>query len=99
MPAADPAALCGAPDHRSATRDSEARHAHFRTLAGRYLAILPDRERRILEARFGLDGTDAERTFREVGRMFGMSKERARVLANRALLKIQAMARASDQTE
>jgi RNA polymerase primary sigma factor len=49
---------------------------------------LADRERRILSARFGLDGP--ERTLREVARELGVSAERVRQLEQRALEKLRA---------
>ena len=54
----------------------------------RLLEGLADRERRILSARFGLDGP--ERTLREVARELGVSAERVRQLEERALDKLRA---------
>jgi len=51
---------------------------------GRELAGLPDRERRVLEWRFGLAG-DAPLTLAEIGRRMGLSRERVRQLERRAL--------------
>jgi RNA polymerase primary sigma factor len=52
------------------------------------LEALGDRERRILCARFGLDGP--EHTLREVGGELGVSAERVRQLEERALDKLRA---------
>jgi RNA polymerase sigma factor (sigma-70 family) len=90
--AAEPQALAAVADERPLPAQADRRQARQQALVARYLEVLPERERRIIAARFGLDGHDGEKTFREVGRLFGMSKERARVLANRALLRLQAKA-------
>jgi len=52
------------------------------------LAVLDDRERRIILARFGLDGKKA-RTLEEVGQNFGVTRERIRQLQNIALRKMR----------
>lgn len=59
------------------------RHAGVR----RGLAALPERERRVLELRFGFDGD--ERTLAEVGRELGLTRERARKLETRALKRLE----------
>jgi RNA polymerase primary sigma factor len=52
------------------------------------LSILPDRERRILELRFGLaDGRS--RTLMEVGRAFAVTRERIRQIEAKALRKLR----------
>ncbi|MEO6053448.1 MAG: RNA polymerase sigma factor RpoD/SigA, partial [Chthoniobacterales bacterium] len=43
------------------------------------IAVLDDRERKIIEARFGLDGSNAK-TLEEVGENFGVTRERIRQL-------------------
>ncbi len=52
------------------------------------LSELPERERRILQLRFGLDG-EAVRTLEEVGLAIGCTNERVRQLQNIALKKLQ----------
>jgi RNA polymerase sigma factor (sigma-70 family) len=52
------------------------------------MAALDDRERRIILARYGLDGT--ERTLREIAGELGISAERVRQLEQRALDKLRA---------
>jgi DNA-directed RNA polymerase sigma subunit (sigma70/sigma32) len=47
-------------------------------LLDRLLARLPDREREIVSLRFGLDGA-RPRTLADVGRRFGLSRERVRL--------------------
>jgi RNA polymerase primary sigma factor len=54
------------------------------------VAKLDDREARILQYRFGLDG-GAERTLEEVGQKFGVTRERIRQLQNVALRKLRRM--------
>jgi RNA polymerase primary sigma factor len=52
------------------------------------LDVLDARERRIISCRFGLDG-GRERTLEEVGKKFGVTRERIRQLQNIALLKMR----------
>jgi RNA polymerase primary sigma factor len=52
------------------------------------LENLSYRERRVLELRFGLDGTHP-RTLDEVGRTFNVTRERIRQIENRSLNKLQ----------
>ena len=52
------------------------------------LDVLDPRERRIISCRFGLDG-GRERTLEEVGKKFGVTRERIRQLQNIALLKMR----------
>lgn len=49
---------------------------------------LPQRERRIIENRFGLDGRDAL-TFHDLGEALGLSRERARQLEREALRRLR----------
>ncbi len=55
----------------------------------RLLGSLSERERRILNARFGLAGA-TPRTLTEVGEEFGITRERIRQLQNSALSKLRA---------
>ena len=52
------------------------------------LAVLDEREKKIIFSRFGLDG-GKPRTLEEVGRKFGVTRERIRQLQNIALLKLR----------
>jgi RNA polymerase primary sigma factor len=56
----------------------------------RALGTLPQREREVLAIRFGLAGARAY-TLDEVGRMFGVSRERIRQIERHALTKLQAV--------
>ena len=53
------------------------------------LSTLGHRERTVLELRFGLTGADPM-TLEEVGRHFGITRERVRQIENRCLLKLKA---------
>ena len=64
------------------------RDKDLRDEVGDLLAVLDPRERRIIAYRFGLDG-GRERTLEEVGRKFGVTRERIRQLQNIALLKMR----------
>jgi RNA polymerase primary sigma factor len=57
------------------------------------LRQLEPRQRRILELRFGLDGYQGPpRTFKEIGRMVGLTRERVRQLGKQALAELKAQA-------
>ncbi len=57
------------------------------------LEDLPERERQVLELRYGLDD-DKPRTLREIGEILGLSRERVRQLENRALAELRRSHRA-----
>jgi RNA polymerase primary sigma factor len=52
------------------------------------LDALPQREREVIEMRFGLKGSEA-RTLEEVGRAFGVTRERIRQIENNTLKKLE----------
>jgi len=54
------------------------------------LDALPVREREVIEMRFGLRGTQA-RTLEEVGRAFGVTRERIRQIENTTLKKLESL--------
>ncbi|MGL4514503.1 MAG: sigma-70 family RNA polymerase sigma factor [Lacipirellulaceae bacterium] len=56
------------------------------------MAKLDDRERTILAARFGLEGMGKRASYSRLGERLGISKERVRQLANRAIDKLRDMA-------
>ena len=57
------------------------------------LDSLDGRERRILELRFGLDGHEGPpRTFKEIGKIVGLTRERVRQLEKKALASLQELA-------
>jgi RNA polymerase primary sigma factor len=57
------------------------------------LDTLSQRERRVLELRYGLDG-EQPRTLDEVGRTFNVTRERIRQIENQSLKKLQSLAEA-----
>jgi RNA polymerase primary sigma factor len=52
------------------------------------LAVLPERERQVIEMRYGLTG-GRPRTLEEVGQSFGVTRERIRQIENNTLRKLQ----------
>jgi RNA polymerase primary sigma factor len=56
----------------------------------RALAALPPREREVIEMRYGLRGHKA-RTLEEVGRAFGVTRERIRQIENNTLKKLEGL--------
>ncbi|RMF84192.1 MAG: sigma-70 family RNA polymerase sigma factor [Planctomycetota bacterium] len=60
-------------------------HAAVRSTVERMLATLDDRDREILRLRFGLDNCGVTQTLEQLGRRFGVSKERVRQLEKRAM--------------
>jgi len=54
------------------------------------LEALPAREREVIEMRFGLKGNQA-RTLEEVGRAFGVTRERIRQIENNTLKKLESL--------
>jgi DNA-directed RNA polymerase sigma subunit (sigma70/sigma32) len=58
------------------------------------LEVLDDRERKIILQRFGLDG-GKPKTLEEVGKKFGVTRERIRQLQNIALAKLRSRIQSS----
>ena len=56
----------------------------------RALDSLPERERKVIELRFGLKG-ESPRTLEEVGRAFGVTRERIRQIENNTLKKLESL--------
>jgi RNA polymerase primary sigma factor len=54
------------------------------------LSALPERERRVIELRYGLDGSQPC-TLEEVGRAFGVTRERIRQIENNTLKKLEGL--------
>jgi RNA polymerase primary sigma factor len=75
---ADPAAADPVEEAAEAVRRQAVRQA---------LADLPERERRVLELRFGFEGESA--SLEEIGRELGMSRERVRQLERNALGRLE----------
>jgi RNA polymerase primary sigma factor len=74
-------------DH--ALRTVETAEAHvLREQIADVLARLPERERRIIQLRYGLDDGHA-RTLEEVGKEFGITRERIRQIESKVLRKLR----------
>jgi RNA polymerase primary sigma factor len=54
------------------------------------LGSLPERERKVIELRFGLNG-EPPCTLEEVGRAFGVTRERIRQIENNTLKKLESL--------
>ena len=64
----------------------------------RALNALPDRERQVIELRYGLTGQQPL-TLEEVGRAFGVTRERIRQIENNTLKKLQRLPEAQGLRE
>jgi RNA polymerase primary sigma factor len=64
----------------------------------RALNVLPDRERKVIELRYGLTGKQPL-TLEEVGRAFGVTRERIRQIENNTLKKLQRLPEAQGLRE
>jgi RNA polymerase primary sigma factor len=64
------------------------RDKNLRDEVSELLEVLDDRERKIIFQRFGLDGGNPK-TLEEVGKKFGVTRERLRQLQNIALVKLR----------
>jgi len=60
----------------------------FKLAVADALAELPERERRVLELRFGIED-DQPKTLREIGDIMELSRERVRQIEGRALNKLR----------
>ena len=79
------------PDEGAADPVEAADAASRREYAHRLLATLPERDRAMVEMRFGIV-TGVPATLRDVGKAFGVSTTRADKVINRALLRLRAVA-------
>jgi len=64
----------------------------------RALAVLPERERRVIELRYGLTGQEPL-TLEEVGRTFGVTRERVRQIETNTLRKLKRLPEAQKLRE
>jgi len=76
------------PDEKSLTPSQLAARALLRDLIKEILIDLSDREQKILKMRFGLDD-GVNHTLEEVGKAFGVTRERIRQIEAKALEKIR----------
>lgn len=60
----------------------------FRYHFDKMMSVLGERERKIINMRYGLDG-GRKYTFAEIGREFGITRERVRQLEAKAILKLR----------
>ena len=85
----DAAVLETLADSRPTVTHFEALSASRKAFTANLLRRLSDREQKILAARFGLGDYNHDHTFQEIGRLLKLSKERVRVIANRAIEKLR----------
>jgi RNA polymerase primary sigma factor len=77
-------------DEAAESPDEEASLSLRREDIERALESLPDRERKVIELRFGLKG-EQPCTLEEVGRAFGVTRERIRQIENNTLKKLESL--------
>ena len=75
-------------DLEALTPFEQLRDQNLRDEVGDLLCVLDEREKKIIFSRFGLDGGKAK-TLEEVGKKFGVTRERIRQLQNIALMKLR----------
>ena len=75
-------------DEEALTPFEHLRDQNLRDEVAELIAVLDDREKKIIFSRFGLDG-GKPKTLEEVGRKFGVTRERIRQLQNIALMKLR----------
>ncbi|MHA3770521.1 sigma-70 family RNA polymerase sigma factor [Verrucomicrobiota bacterium sgz303538] len=75
-------------DMEAQTPFEKLRDQNLRDEVSELLSVLDDREKKIIYSRFGLDGGKAK-TLEEVGKKFGVTRERIRQLQNIALMKLR----------
>lgn len=80
-------------DEKSNQYEQELTHSRQQEAVTQILGQLDERERQIIEYRFGLDHAKEPLTLEEVGSRFGVTKERIRQLEIRALNKLRTLAR------
>lgn len=61
------------------------------------LKELPEREEAIVRMRFGLDGTGTVKTLDEVGKIYGITKERVRQIENKAMRRLKMIIKAKEE--
>lgn len=83
------------PDEKNASPSQVVTQSLLRDLIREILIDLSDREQRILRMRFGLDD-GVSHTLEEVGKVFGVTRERIRQIESKALEKIREHHKASN---
>jgi RNA polymerase sigma factor (sigma-70 family) len=84
------------PDNRSDEHEMLATQERATHSVNRLLEYLEPREREIIRMRAGLDDHAKGMTLEEIGRKFGITKERVRQLNARAMSKLRAIAKEKD---
>ena len=82
-------ALDAIPDNSADQHSSEELFQRRRAIVSALLGSLAERDRFIISRRFGLDGHAGPHTFSQIGCDLGLSKERVRQLAVRAIAALQ----------
>jgi RNA polymerase primary sigma factor len=75
-------------DEEALTPFEQLRDQNLRDEVAELIGVLDEREKKIIFSRFGLDG-GKPKTLEEVGRKFGVTRERIRQLQNIALMKLR----------
>ena len=75
-------------DEESPSPFEEMERKEIRQMAERVLSYLPPREAEILRLRFGISGK-GEHTLEEIGRKFGISRERVRQLEKKSINRLR----------
>jgi RNA polymerase primary sigma factor len=75
-------------DEEALTPFEQLRDQNLREEVSDLISVLDEREKKIIFSRFGLDG-GKPKTLEEVGRKFGVTRERIRQLQNIALMKLR----------
>ena len=76
-------------DYRRGQYEQESEQRRREQEIDRILSRLDEREQRIIISRFGLDHSQEPKTLKEVGSLFGVTKERIRQIEARALNKLR----------
>jgi len=80
-------------DHRSSPIQAERAYAEQTSQVKRFMGELNERERKIVEMRYGFGSVDSKpQTLRQVGKNMGVTKERVRQIEMRALEKLRRIA-------
>ena len=81
------------PDNSGSRPEQQLLDASNAPIVNSMLRRLEPRERKILELRFGLDGYEGPpRTFKEIGQIIGLTRERVRQLEKKALGELKVLA-------
>ena len=83
--------IAGTGDNTVEAADEKESAAAMHHMISSVLSKLSDRERTVIVSRFGIGNDDRPKTLEEVGRIFGLTRERIRQIEARALKKLRAM--------